>query len=172
MRKTEAVMAKGVNASKEWTGKAIATTVFDSTVEPFSFDGLFAKVKWKPNNAIIGLTMDGDVFGGFYSFAVIKQDTDFHDLDMFIFFETRGRCMTPQRFSVKERSKKIALVGSGRGSFRIPQFQNSATYSFETIFPVLFEMLLDLLLIASFFFETFLQFIPRLFSRPVQFSFG
>ena len=61
---------------------------------------------------------------------------------------------------------------SSGGSFRIPQFQNSATYSFETIFPVLFEMLLDLLLIASFFFETFLQFIPRLFSRPVQFSFG
>ena len=38
-----------------------------------------------------------------------------------------------------------------KGSFRIPQFQNSATYSFETIFPVLFEMLLDFLLFASIF---------------------
>ena len=106
-------MVDCINALKQWTGKAIATTVFASTVEPFTHDGLCTKVMWKPNNAIIGLTTDGDVFGGFYSVAVIEQDTDFHDLDTFI-FESRGRCETPKRFSVKEWLEKIALVGSGR----------------------------------------------------------
>ena len=109
--KAEAVMTKGVNASKEWTGKAIATTVFDSTVETFTHDGLCTKVMWKPNNAIIRFTMDRDVFGGFYSVAATQQDTDFHGLDIFISFESHGRCETPQRFSVKEMLEKNALVG-------------------------------------------------------------
>ena len=65
-------MADRVNALKEWTRKAKETIIFDSTVDEFTFDGLFNKVKGKPNIAIIGFTTDGDVLGGFYSVAVTE----------------------------------------------------------------------------------------------------
>ena len=99
-------MADCVNALKEWTGKARATTIFDSTVDEFTADGLFAKVKGKPNVAIVGFTTDGDVFGKFYTVAVTEQDKYFNDPNNFVFsFESHGRCMTPQRFAVKEKRK-------------------------------------------------------------------
>ena len=105
------VMTKGVDALQEWTGKARATVVYDSTVDEFTHDGLFAKVKGKRNIAVVGLTTDGDVFGGFYSVAVTKQEKCFYDRTMFIFsFESRGRCVTPQRFAVGERLKSQAFV--------------------------------------------------------------
>ena len=98
-------MADCVNALKEWTGKSRATIVFDSTVDEFTHDGLFVKVKGKHDIALVGFTTDGDVFGGFYSVAVMEQERDgfFWDRTIFIFsFESRGRCATPQRFDVKE----------------------------------------------------------------------
>ena len=96
-------MERCVNALKGWTGKTRATTIFDSTVDEFTHDGLFQKVKGKPNIAVVGFTTDGDVFGGFYSVAVTEQDEDFNDPNIFVFsFESHGRCMTPQRFVVKE----------------------------------------------------------------------
>ena len=96
-------MGRCVTALKEWTGKARATIIYDSTVDEFTDDGLFAKVKGKRNIALIGFTTDGDVFGGFYSVAVTKQDEDFYDPSMFAFsFEAHGRCETPQRFVVYE----------------------------------------------------------------------
>ena len=52
-----------INALKEWTGKARATVIFDSTIDEFTRDGLFDNVKAKPNIAIVGFTTDGDVFG-------------------------------------------------------------------------------------------------------------
>ena len=104
-------MERCVNALKGWTGKTRATTIFDSTVDEFTHDGLFQKVKGKPNIAVVGFTTDGDVFGGFYSVAVTEQDEDFNDPNIFVFsFESHGRCMTPQRFVVKEELKKRALV--------------------------------------------------------------
>ena len=66
-------MANCVNALKEWTGKARATVIFDSTVDEFTDGCMFEKVKGKPNVAIVATTTDGDVFGGFYSVAVTKQ---------------------------------------------------------------------------------------------------
>ena len=106
------VMAKGVNALKEWTGKARATIVFDSDVDDFTPDGLFANIRGKPNIALIGFTTDGDVFGGFYRVAVTKQDMAFYDPNIFAFSsESRGRCATPQRFVVKEKKKGDAGVG-------------------------------------------------------------
>ena len=96
-------MADCINALKEWTGKANVTIVFDSTFDEFTDDGLFDKVKGKPNIAIVGFTTDGDVFGGFYSPAVTKQFKDFFDPNLFAFsFESHGRCETPKRFMVKE----------------------------------------------------------------------
>ena len=96
-------MADCSNALKQWTGKASATIIYDSTVDEFTHDGLFEKVKGKPNIALVGFTTDGDVFGGFYSVAVTEQERRFFDPLIFAFsFESHGRCVTPQRFSVKE----------------------------------------------------------------------
>ena len=102
-------MGRCVNALKEWTGKASATIIYDSTVDEFTDQGLFDKVKGKANIALVAFTADGDVFGGFYSVAVTKQEKFFYDRDMFVFsFESHGRCETPQRFVVKDdvRSSK------------------------------------------------------------------
>ena len=100
-----------VNALKEWTGKATATIIYDSTVDEFTADGLFNKVMGKPNVAVIGFTTAGDVFGGFYSVAVTEQEKTFFDPNIFAFsFESRGRCETPQRFIVKEGLREKASV--------------------------------------------------------------
>ena len=100
-----------VDALKEWAGKANATIIYDSTVDEFTDNGLFNKVKGKPNIAVIGFTTDGDVFGGFFRFVVWNQHERFYDPNMFIFsFESHGRCKTPQRFDVKEGLKESAYV--------------------------------------------------------------
>ena len=79
------------------------TILLDSTVDEFTDGGLFDKVEGKRNIAIVGFTTDGDVFGGFSSVAVVHQGRDFYYSGAFIFsFESHGRCMTPQKFVVKE----------------------------------------------------------------------
>ena len=104
-------MADCINALKEWTGKARATIIYDSKVDEFTDDGLFQKVRGKRNIAVVGITKDGDVFGAFYSVAVMEQNKYFYDPTMFAFsFESRGRCETPQRFVVKEGLKEKARV--------------------------------------------------------------
>ena len=104
-------MQRCVNALRQWTGKAKATVVYDSTFDEFMVEGLFDKVKGKPNIAIIATTMGGDVFGGFYSVAATKQDEYFFDPTIFVFsFESHGRCQTPKRFPVKEGYKTSAYV--------------------------------------------------------------
>ena len=104
-------MADCVNALKEWTGKARATVVYDSTVDEFTDEGLFEKVKGKRNIAVVGFTTDGDVFGGFYRLPVTEQFKEFDDSTIFAFsFESHGRCATPQRFAVKEGLEGMAHV--------------------------------------------------------------
>ena len=98
---------RSINALKGWTGKASATIIFDSTVDEFTDECLFNKVKGKESIAVVGFTTDGDVFGGFYGVAVTEQWRWFNDPNMFIFsFESHGRCTTPQRFPVKEKFKE------------------------------------------------------------------
>ena len=106
------IMTKGVEALKKWTGKTKATIVYDSKKDPFTADGLFEKVRGRPNIALVGFTTDGDVFGGFYRMSITEQCWEFHDRNMFIFsFESHGRCMTPQRFDVKEgMGKRYSVV--------------------------------------------------------------
>ena len=104
-------MADCVNALKEWTGKASATVVYDSTVDEFTADGLFVKIKGKSNIAIVAMTTDSDVFGGFYSVAVTDQEGMFIDRSIFAFsFESHGRCMTPQRFVANKGMKRYVQV--------------------------------------------------------------
>ena len=108
------VMTIGLNSLKEWTDKVHFNIINDSKKDPFSADALFKKVKSKENIAVIGLvgfTKDRDVFGGFYSVAVTKQNMNFWDPDMFVFsLESHGRCMTPQKYLVKEGLKDNAHV--------------------------------------------------------------
>ena len=102
-------MVDGVIALKEWTGKASATIVYDSKKDEFTHNGIFVKVKGKPNIAVVGFTTYGDIFGGFYSRAVTEQDKDFFDTNIFAFsFEAHWRCATPQRFVLKEERKERA----------------------------------------------------------------
>ena len=107
-----AVMVNGVNALKEWTGKTHGAVVYDSTVDPFTDDGLFERVKGKSNIALVGFTTEGDVFGGFHSVAVTVQSQQLNDPAVFAFsFESHGRCATPQRFVVKGGQKHQSSVG-------------------------------------------------------------
>ena len=101
----------GVFTLKSWTGKANATIIFDSDVDEYTDDGLFKKVKGKRNVALVAFTADGDVFGGFYNVAVTEQNNKFYEPNMFVFsFESHGRCMTPQRFVVKEDKRRYKSV--------------------------------------------------------------
>ena len=110
-------MADCVNALKQWTGKASARTIYDSTVDEFTGSVFYDNVWGKENIAIVGITTDGDVFGGFYSRAVDKQGQDFFDRGIFVFsFESHGRCMTPQRFVLKEEYKKETFVNFYKNS--------------------------------------------------------
>ena len=111
------VMSDGVNALKKWTRKRSARVIFNSTIDEFTNQGLFDKVKCKRNVAVVGFTTDGDVFGGFYSVAVTMQSKHFKDPNIFIFsFESHGRCMTPQRFVLKKKKRDKAYVCFNRGS--------------------------------------------------------
>ena len=107
----DSVLVRGVEELKKWTGKSNATIVYDSRVVPFTHGEFFDAVKYKRNIAVVGFTKNGDVFGGFYSGAVINQDGLSLDPNIFIFsFESRGRCKTPQKFSVEESLRTLAFV--------------------------------------------------------------
>ena len=121
-------------ALKQWTRKASATIIYDSTVDEFTAECLFDKVKSKPNITLVGFTTDGVVFGVFFSVAVTKQERDFFDPSIFLFsFESHGRCVTPQRFVVKKEMKKKAFVNfwksdNDRGFVLIAMFGGSGLY--------------------------------------------
>ena len=96
----------GGDALKRWTGKSGIRVVFDSVVDPFTDHDLFDRIKGKRNVAVIAFTTDGDVFGGFHHVAVTEHECSFFDPSMFIFsFQSHGRCMTPQRFVLREEMK-------------------------------------------------------------------
>ena len=79
-----------VETMRQWTGKTHETIIYDSTVDEFTADDLFAHVKGKENIAIVTTTIDGDVFGAFYSCAVKVQEELHHDPNIFAFsFESR-----------------------------------------------------------------------------------
>ena len=105
------IVQRGVGLLKEWTGMTSAEVVYNSAVDEFTDDGLFEKVKGKPNIALIVFTSDEDVFGGFYSVAVTEQKKSFYDPNIFAFsLESSGRCITPQKFEVKDGVRDKANV--------------------------------------------------------------
>ena len=76
---------QNVDALKNRTGKANAKILFDSTVDEFTDNSLFKKVKGKANIALVGFTRKGDVFGGVYTVDVRERDTFYDDSPLFIF---------------------------------------------------------------------------------------
>ena len=66
-------------------GEKSTTIIYDSTVDEFTHDRLFNKIRRKQNIAIIGFTTEGYVFGGFFSVAVTRQDSFFDDPNIFVF---------------------------------------------------------------------------------------
>ena len=98
----DAILDTGIRALKEWTAASAAAVVYDSAVDPFTVDGLFAKVKNKPNVAVIGFTTGRDVFGEFYRIPITETDQKAaFDPSIFVFsFEAHGRCAAPKKFAV------------------------------------------------------------------------
>ena len=123
----------GLDALKEWTGRSRLSVVYDSAVDGMTVCDMFQRVRGKRNVAVIGTTTAGDVFGGFYSVAMTREDV-IKDPNAFVFsFKSHGRCRVPQRFVVKNKRKEgfaVALfeqdgvwtLAIGLGSFPIPVF--------------------------------------------------
>ena len=100
-----------INTLVEWAGKTTGVVVYDSDRDEFTDTAVFDTLKGKANIAVIGLTTDGDVFGGFYSVAVTARGSPCYDPNIFAFsLESNGRCATPQKFAVKERLRDKATV--------------------------------------------------------------
>ena len=95
--------SRGIPKLLEWTHKRTAVPLYDSLVHPFTDAALFDAIALKSNVAVIGQTTDGDVFGVFHGKPVVAFDELIYNPACFVFtFESHGRCMTPQRFPVKE----------------------------------------------------------------------
>ena len=111
-------MPSCVDVLKQWTGKSDVKVLYDSTVDEFVANAVFQAVKGRRNIAIVACTTEGDVFGGFYTVAVTQQSQAFYDPNIFVFsFESHGRCMTPQRFTLKRVFKKRAFMFFYRNRF-------------------------------------------------------
>ena len=68
-----------VHALKTWTGKTQVTTINDSAEDEFTDQGFFDKVMGKRYIALVVVTADGDVFGGFNNLAVTNLKKDSND---------------------------------------------------------------------------------------------
>ena len=116
--KPRPAMATLVRVLTIWTGKNTARLLYDSTVDEFTADGFFEKVRCKPNIAVVGFTSRDDVFGAFHSVAVAERDREVKDPTVFVFsFESHGRCATPKMFTlnpVVKWKEAVCLCTGGR----------------------------------------------------------
>ena len=104
-------MTNCVEALTRWVGKSKAVVVYDSTTDEFTDRRFFDHVWGKRNIAIVALTTDGDVFGGFCTVTAPTCGCGVCDPAMFVFsFESHGRCTTPQRFRLKAELQDKAYV--------------------------------------------------------------
>ena len=82
----------GLDAHKEWTWRSSLSVVYDSAIDGMTVCDMFQRVRGKRNVAVIGTTTAGDVFGGFYSVAMTREDV-IKDPNAFVFsFKSHGRC--------------------------------------------------------------------------------
>ena len=100
-----------VGTLKTWTGKARATTVYDTNEDEFTMEAFNRHALRRKNIAVVVTTSEGDVFGFYTAGPVVKQHVRAYDPEMFVFsLESHGRCMTPQRFFARANAKKDAFV--------------------------------------------------------------
>ena len=93
----------GLDALKEWTGRSRLSVVYDSAVDGMTVCDMFQRVRGKRNVAVIGTTTAGDVFGGFYSVAMTREDV-IKDPNAFVFsFKSHVPCRVLQQCVVKTR---------------------------------------------------------------------
>ena len=101
---------QNVKTLKEWAGKEHAEVVYDSAACDFSHDA-FNECFESPSNAVVGITEDGDVYGGFVSVAVDQVKTFTPDPGNFIFsLASHRRCPVPQRWVIKPEKQETAVA--------------------------------------------------------------
>ena len=104
-------MATCIEALKQWTGTSTATTLYDSDVECFSNRAVMDALQGRPNIALVAISTDGDVFGGFHSRPVRRRSPHANDPDIFLFsFRAYGSRDAPQRFVASREKRDRALV--------------------------------------------------------------
>ena len=97
-----------VKVLKEWTGKETAELVYDTTTCDFSHNAFNVCFK-SPNNAVIGVTEDGDIFGGFGVVVQINEYTP--NPNHFIFsLDSHCRCCVPQRWRIKPEKQATSVM--------------------------------------------------------------
>ena len=75
--------------------------LYDSDVDGFVAGCVCDRVIGRPNLAVVGVLMSGDVIGAAFSLPIPRSDEMVYDPSMFAFsFQSSGRCLTPQRFLV------------------------------------------------------------------------
>ena len=100
-------LSQGFDALKVWTGKTNATIVYDSSSCEWDHNK-FNELLKTPSNAVIGITEDGDVFGGFVSVAIEKANHWLPDGSLFVFsLFCHWRCDVPQKWELLERRKNV-----------------------------------------------------------------
>ena len=103
------LIQQNVKTLKEWAGKETAELVYDSAACGFSHDAFNACFE-SPNNAVVAITEDGDVYGGFVSVAVNGIGGYVTDADHFIFsLASHRRCAVPQRWAIKSEKQATAV---------------------------------------------------------------
>ena len=90
------------DAHKEWTGRSQLSVVQVSAVDGMSVCDMFQRVRGTWNVTVMGFTTGGDVFGGFNSVAMTREDV-VKDPNAFVSFKSHMRCRVQQRFVVKKK---------------------------------------------------------------------
>ena len=95
-----------VESLKEWTSSNNVVVIFDSDKDEFTSLSFNRKCLKRGKIAVIGITEENDVFGGYLEKAVTKTIKYLNDPNHFAFsFESHGRCETPQRWFSKYRDR-------------------------------------------------------------------
>ena len=121
---------------KAWTGKSNSTLVFDTDTDGWDH-GKFNDVLRAPSNAVIGITDEGDVFGGYVSVAINETDKWLPDDGQFAFsFFSHGRCDVPQRWMMKKdreyAGEDVRIWPTGDNEFIRFGNSNSGCFSFNS----------------------------------------
>ena len=104
MRTTQAAVLSA------WTGKHRATTLFDSTVDEFTASAIFQRLCMKRNIVVVGVTEDGEVFGGFYDWPLASPGTFVRAPGLFVFSFPQSTDAVPQKHPVRAGMRE--LVGA------------------------------------------------------------